>query len=78
VIGALIALCEYKVFVKVQVWGVNSCDQWGEELGKILGEKVHAALSEDTAPDATADFDASTTGLIKAFRSMKKTIDQPF
>jgi glucose-6-phosphate isomerase len=74
VIGALIALYEHKVFVQGQIWGVNSFDQWGVELGKILGDKVHAALSEEATTEATADFDASTMGLISAFRSMKNKL----
>jgi glucose-6-phosphate isomerase len=74
VIGALIALYEHKVFVQGQIWGVNSFDQWGVELGKLLGDKVHAALLEETASDATTNFDASTMGLINAFRSMKNKL----
>jgi glucose-6-phosphate isomerase len=74
VIGALIALYEHKVFVQGQIWGVNSFDQWGVELGKLLGDKVHAALSEEAVSDATTYFDASTMGLINAFRSMKNKL----
>jgi glucose-6-phosphate isomerase len=74
VIGALIALYEHKVFVQGQIWGVNSFDQWGVELGKILGDKVHSALSDEAASSAADDFDASTKGLINAFRSMKNKL----
>lgn len=71
VVGALIALYEHKVFVQGQIWGVNSFDQWGVELGKTLGDKVHAALSNKNFEDKDQEFDASTLGLINAFNSMK-------
>jgi glucose-6-phosphate isomerase len=74
VVGALIALYEHKVFVQGQIWGVNSFDQWGVELGKILGDKVHGALSAEATLSTENDFDASTIGLINAFRSMKNKL----
>jgi glucose-6-phosphate isomerase len=78
-LGALIALYEHKVFVQGQIWGVNSFDQWGVELGKQLGDKVHAALLNDEhsglQQDTTcAEFDCSTQGLIDAFQSMKNKL----
>lgn len=73
IVGALIALYEHKVFVQGQIWGVNSFDQWGVELGKQLGDKVHAALLSESS-DASDQFDSSTSGLIKAFRSMKNKL----
>ncbi len=71
VVGSLIALYEHKVFVQGQIWGVNSFDQWGVELGKTLGEKVHSALSQEGFIDEKNQFDSSTLGLINAFNSMK-------
>lgn len=71
VVGALIALYEHKVFVQGQIWGVNSFDQWGVELGKHLGEKVNQALLAESDDQFKNGFDASTLGLIKAFRHMK-------
>jgi len=70
-LGALIALYEHKVFVQGKIWGVNSFDQWGVELGKQLGDKVHAALLTDDHLASNDQFDASTSGLIAAFQSMK-------
>jgi len=70
-LGALIALYEHKVFVQGQIWGVNSFDQWGVELGKQLGEKVHASLLTDESLYLNQNFDASTLGLIQAFKAMK-------
>ena len=76
VVGALIALYEHKVFVQGQIWGVNSFDQWGVELGKKLGDKVNAALTAKTENTQALEenFDNSTTGLIRAFRSMKNKL----
>jgi len=71
VVGSLIALYEHKVFVQGQIWGVNSFDQWGVELGKTLGDKVHRALSQEGFIDEKNQFDSSTLGLINAFNSMK-------
>ena len=76
VVGALIALYEHKVFVQGQIWGVNSFDQWGVELGKKLGDKVNAALTSKTENTQALEenFDSSTIGLIRAFRSMKNKL----
>ena len=74
IVGALIALYEHKVFVQGQIWGVNSFDQWGVELGKSLGDKVHAALLRVEEQKPEQDFDVSTLGLINAFRSMKNKL----
>ena len=71
-VGALIALYEHKVFVQGLIWGVNSFDQWGVELGKQLGHKVHDALQACESVDN--GFDSSTQGLIAAFRAMKNKL----
>lgn len=63
-LGALIALYEHKVFVQSVIWGINPFDQWGVELGKVLGEQVYQQLT--TEPEATLD--ASTQGLIRYFQ----------
>ena len=59
-LGALIALQEHRVFVSGSVWGLNSFDQWGVELGKVLAKDVQARL---TSADVTG-LDASTAGLL--------------
>ncbi|WP_017444997.1 glucose-6-phosphate isomerase [Gayadomonas joobiniege] len=64
-LGQLIALYEHKVFVQGIIWGINSFDQWGVELGKVLGNDVLAKL-EDTSIEL--DGDASTNALIERFR----------
>ena len=60
-LGALVALYEHKTFVQGVIWDVNSFDQWGVELGKVLARKIEAELTGDATPDA---HDSSTNGLI--------------
>jgi glucose-6-phosphate isomerase len=63
-LGALLALFEHKVFVEGVLWGLNSFDQWGVELGKVLAARILPEL-EGGAP---APHDASTTALIARLR----------
>ena len=63
-LGALIALQEHRVFVSGSVWGINSFDQWGVELGKVLAKDVQARL----ASGDMAGLDASTAGLLARLR----------
>jgi glucose-6-phosphate isomerase len=63
-LGALIALYEHKVFVQGAIWGLNSFDQWGVELGKVLGNQV---LDGINGKRDTSQFDASTAAQIAAF-----------
>ncbi|MBQ5940271.1 glucose-6-phosphate isomerase [Massilia sp. AB1] len=60
-LGALIALYEHKTFVQGVIWDVNSFDQWGVELGKVLAKKIEAELAGEPQPDK---HDSSTNGLI--------------
>jgi glucose-6-phosphate isomerase len=64
-LGALVALYEHKVFVQGIVWDVNSFDQWGVELGKVLAQRIVPELSE-AAPDLRHD--GSTNALIGRYR----------
>jgi len=64
-LGALIALQEHRVFVSGSIWGINSFDQWGVELGKVLAKDVEARLHSG---DATG-LDASTAGLLARLRA---------
>jgi len=59
-LGALIALQEHRVFVSGSLWGINSFDQWGVELGKVLAKDVEARLLSGN----TAGLDGSTAGLL--------------
>ena len=63
-LGALVALYEHRVFVSGAVWGLNSFDQWGVELGKVLARDIEARL----ASGDTAGLDASTAGLLEKLR----------
>ena len=67
-LGSLIALYEHKIFVQGLIWEVNSFDQWGVELGKQLAQAI---LPELSGPEAVCRHDASTNGLINAFKSMR-------
>jgi|TARA_R110000744_G_scaffold175953_2_gene294800 glucose-6-phosphate isomerase len=67
-LGALVALYEHKVFVQGAIWGINSFDQWGVELGKELGNQV---LDKLVNSGSELNFDASTNQLITAFRKAK-------
>ena len=60
-LGALIALYEHKVLVQGVIWGINSFDQWGVELGKLLAQNIAAELTQQAQP---AQHDSSTNGLI--------------
>ena len=66
-LGQLIALYEHKVFVQGAIWDINSFDQWGVELGKRLADRIAAELRADAPPEL--DHDASTTALIRRYRS---------
>jgi glucose-6-phosphate isomerase len=64
-LGALIALQEHRVFVSGSLWGINSFDQWGVELGKVLAKEVERRLLSGDA----SGLDASTAGLLLRLRS---------
>jgi len=66
VLGQLVALYEHVTFTEGVVWGIDSFDQWGVELGKQLAQEVGPAVSGDTA--ARAEQDASTQSLIAYYR----------
>ncbi|WP_430377985.1 glucose-6-phosphate isomerase [Streptomyces sp. B1-3] len=69
VLGQLIALYEHKVFVQGAVWNIDSFDQWGVELGKVLAKRVEPALTEGAD---VPGLDSSTTALVAAYRELKE------
>lgn len=69
-LGQLIALYEHKIFVQGAIWNVDSFDQWGVELGKVLAKNLYAELQQ---PGAATDLDSSTTNLLATFRSLQNT-----
>ncbi|CAB4550677.1 unannotated protein [freshwater metagenome] len=66
VLGQLIATYEHKTFVQGAVWGIDSFDQWGVELGKKLAQAIIPELTVETAPTLTHD--SSTSALIRRYR----------
>ncbi|MFD8379457.1 glucose-6-phosphate isomerase [Streptomyces sp. NPDC059679] len=68
VLGQLIALYEHKVFVQGAVWNIDSFDQWGVELGKVLAKRVEPALTEGAE---VPGLDASTARLVATYRSLR-------
>jgi glucose-6-phosphate isomerase len=66
-LGALLAMYEHRVFTSGVVWGINSFDQWGVELGKALCRDLLPRLSVDGLDDSALD--SSTAGLINRLRS---------
>jgi glucose-6-phosphate isomerase len=69
-LGALTALYEHKVFTQGVIWNVNSFDQWGVELGKVLAGRILKELQSNEAPGAMHD--GSTRGLIARYMGRKK------
>jgi glucose-6-phosphate isomerase len=69
VLGQLVALYEHKVFVQGAVWNIDSFDQWGVELGKVLAKRVEPALTEGAD---VPGLDSSTAALVAAYRKLGK------
>lgn len=68
VLGQLIALYEHKVFVQGAIWNIDSFDQWGVELGKVLAKRVEPALTEGAD---VPGLDASTAALVARYRALR-------
>jgi glucose-6-phosphate isomerase len=71
-LGSLIALYEHSVFTQGTIWSVNSFDQWGVELGKVLAKKVADELTSDDEPELAHD--SSTNALIRRYRAAARTV----
>lgn len=71
-LGSLIAMYEHKVFVQGVIWGINSFDQWGVELGKQLSKEILPELGQENN-EAICSHDASTNGLINYYKSLRKS-----
>ena len=69
-LGALIALYEHKVFTQGVIWGVNSFDQWGVELGKVLAKRIVPELQATADPELAHD--SSTNALIRRYRAGRR------
>ncbi|HWF23209.1 MAG TPA: glucose-6-phosphate isomerase [Acidimicrobiales bacterium] len=67
VLGQLVALYEHTVFTEGVIWGIDSFDQWGVELGKVMAKQLAPALIDEQAPDLSGQ-DGSTAELVRHFR----------
>jgi glucose-6-phosphate isomerase len=68
-LGALVALYEHSVFTQGAVWGIDSFDQWGVELGKVLAKAIVPELRSEEEPEL--GHDSSTNALIRRYREMR-------
>ena len=68
-LGKLIALYEHSVFTQGTVWNINSFDQWGVELGKVLAQRIIPELESPAEPQLTHD--SSTNNVIRKYRQLK-------
>ena len=68
-LGSLVALYEHSVFTQGAIWGIDSFDQWGVELGKILATQIIPELESEAEPDLAHD--SSTNALIRRYRALK-------
>ncbi|MFJ8663725.1 glucose-6-phosphate isomerase [Streptomyces sp. NPDC093795] len=68
VLGQLIALYEHKVFVQGAVWNIDSFDQWGVELGKVLAKRIEPVLTDGEGGE---QLDSSTAALVNTYRSLR-------
>ena len=72
VLGQLVALYEHTVFTEGTVWGIDSFDQWGVELGKVMARQLAPALADDGEPDLSAQ-DGSTAALVRRYRALRRS-----
>jgi glucose-6-phosphate isomerase len=70
VLGQLVALYEHTVFVEGTIWGIDSFDQWGVELGKAMANELAPILTDTAAPDLAGQ-DASTASLVRQYRGLR-------
>ena len=71
-LGKLVALYEHKVFVQGTVWDIDSFDQWGVELGKVLAQRIIPELESTEQP--ALKHDSSTNTLIERYRKLKGAV----
>jgi glucose-6-phosphate isomerase len=69
ILGNLVALYEHSVFTQGAIWNIDSFDQWGVALGKVLAQRIVPELEDKTAPKLKHD--SSTNNLIRRYRGMK-------
>jgi glucose-6-phosphate isomerase len=69
-LGTLVALYEHSVFTQGTIWGIDSFDQWGVELGKVLAKAIIPELENSSEP--VLEHDSSTNALIRRYRQLKR------
>jgi len=69
-LGKLIALYEHSVFTQGVIWNIDSFDQWGVELGKVLAKRIIPELESKQEPQLAHD--SSTNNLIRSYRKLKE------
>jgi glucose-6-phosphate isomerase len=72
ILGKLVALYEHSVFVQGAIWNIDSFDQWGVELGKVLAQRIVPELESKAEPKLKHD--SSTNNLIRRYRKMRSTL----
>ncbi len=70
-LGTLVALYEHSVFTQGAIWGIDSFDQWGVELGKVLAKRIVPELQADVEPDL--GHDSSTNTLVRRYRAGRRS-----
>jgi glucose-6-phosphate isomerase len=69
-LGKLVALYEHSVFTQGTIWGIDSFDQWGVELGKVLAQRIIPELTSESEPRLSHD--SSTNALVRRYRALKE------
>jgi glucose-6-phosphate isomerase len=69
-LGKLVALYEHSVFTQGAIWHIDSFDQWGVELGKVLAKRILTELAAERTPELAHD--SSTNALIRRYRSLQR------
>src|SRR5450756_2803141 len=69
-LGALVALYEHSVFTQGTIWNIDSFDQWGVELGKVLAQRIVPEL--ESASELQLEHDSSTNALIRRYRRLQR------
>jgi len=70
-LGQIVALYEHTVFTQGVIWGINSFDQWGVELGKVMARQLAPSLTSTDRPDLSG-LDSSTAGLVRDYRTLRQ------
>jgi glucose-6-phosphate isomerase len=68
-LGTLVALYEHSVFTQGTIWDIDSFDQWGVELGKVLAKRIIPELTSESEPEL--GHDSSTNALIRRYRGLR-------